>query len=249
MRRDLPTRRNQERGISFWNEPDFFGSPGIFSGSPWQMMRRMQEDMDRVFGQFFGGETGQGGGALAQTGQMGQMGQQWAPSVDISRTDREWCIEADLPGVEKDNIDVQVRDHHLILRAEMRQEEPPQGEGEEQRRYARRERRYGFFERVVPLPENVDEEQIRCEFRNGVLTVRIPATGQEQQQARRLPVTEGGGQPAMQAGGRGAATRAEGRTGGEQLERGRATEEEEEEAMAGAKGGETGGRKTRGKKS
>src|SRR4051794_17142287 len=121
-------RRNDDYSLSRWQPErglargDFWSNPSsFFTASPWQAMRRMQEDMDRIFGQFFGQQGGIGG-ALAQAGQ------QWAPNVDISQTDREWLIEADLPGVRRDDIDIQVQNHYLVLRAEMRQDEPQGGQ-------------------------------------------------------------------------------------------------------------------------
>lgn len=241
-------RRPQERGLSIWNEPE------MLAGSPWQMMRRMQEDMDRLFGQFFGGPAGSPGGGMTPASQQGAM-QQWAPSVDISQNEREWCIEAELPGVNKDDIDVQVQDHHLILSAAMRRESgTPEGEGD-QRQYHHRERRYGYFQRVIPLPENVSEDQISCQFRNGVLEVHVPKAQQAQPRARRIQVMD---VPAETAGGR---TRSQAEIGmtregpGQVGERDgdlkaqtpgmdasprgaqNAAEEEEEPAMAGAKGG------------
>jgi len=247
MRRNeerFPVRRDQERGLAPWGESSPRGYPlapaEFFGGSPWQVMRRMQEDMDRLFSQLFSG------GGVEFT--PATAGQQWAPSVDISQTDGEWCIEADLPGVDRDSIDVQVQQGHLILRAEMRQQQrpegtrQPQGDGGqqgagEQRQYQRQERRYGFLERVLPLPENVDEENIRCEFRNGVLTVHLPRTAEARQQARRIPVTDADRLPSETAAGRtrSAAELSMTEGAGER-------EEEEEPAAAGAKGGETSSR-------
>lgn len=164
--------------------------------------------------------------------------------MDISENDKEWTIEAELPGVKPDDIEVRVQDHYLILRAELRQEvEAPAGEaqggqaqgeqergaqerggqaqGEQapQRQYYYRERRYGYFQRIFPLPENVDEQQIRCEFRDGVLTIHIPKTEQARQQTRRIPVAEGAQTERRQGDGR---------------------SERREPAMAGARGGEAG---------
>lgn len=188
---NLPMRRGQGAGLmrSDWSDP-FFGG----TGSPWQMMRRMQEDMDRVFSQFFGGAPSGEGGTTPAAGMM-----QWSPNVDISSTPKEICLEADLPGVNKDDIDVTVQDHHLILKAQMRQE---QKEGDGDRQYHRRERRYGFFQRVIPLPENVKEDDISCEFRDGVLTVHVPRMEQPQQAGRRIPVMSADQLPAETAGGR-----------------------------------------------
>jgi HSP20 family protein len=195
----LPARREPEWVLSPWEEAGF--SSPFMGTSPWQMMRRMQEDMDRVFSQFFapmmaGPMSGQG-----QQGGQSPVGlAQWAPSTDVSENDQEWCIQADLPGVNKDDIDVHVQNRHLVLRANMRQETPEE-QGSE-RQYHRRERRWGYFERVFPLPQGVDEEQIRCDFRNGVLSVHVPKTDQTRGKGRRIPVQDVDELPSETAGGR-----------------------------------------------
>jgi len=184
----------------------------------------MQEEMDRVFGQFFEGPLGSDW-LPATSGQQAGM-QAWAPSLDISQTDKEWCVEIDLPGVKQEDIDIQVRDRSLFISAEMKSEEAsppyeaqaqsgeqPQGNGSktqqaqpqgQQRQYERRERRYGYFERQLPLPENVNEDQISCEFKNGVLTVHLPKAEQAVQQGRRIPV--GHGEPNKALGQQGSAS-------------------------------------------
>ncbi|HTE21024.1 MAG TPA: Hsp20/alpha crystallin family protein [Armatimonadota bacterium] len=207
MRRNsdlFPVRREQDWGFTPWSDFGALTPSNFFGASPWQVMRRMQEDMDRVFNQVF-----------TPALQGAQQVQQWAPSVDVSQDEKEWLIEAELPGVSQDQIDVQLLNHHLILRAELRQEEKPQGEGEQQgRQYQRRERRYGYFERVLPLPQNVDEEAVRCEFVDGVLKLHLPKVAEQKPQIRRIPI--GGGQaqaasleasaePAAQSLGQGAA--------------------------------------------
>jgi len=245
MRRNeesLPMRRGSEGGISPWERENWMSPSSFFSTSPWQMMRRMQEDMDRVFSQFFSGREG-AGGTLAPTGQQEGM-RAWAPSVDISQDDREWHIEAEMPGVKPENIDVRIQDHHLIIEARMLQEnQQPQGskgsegnggqaQGQQggqqqggQRQYAYRERRSGFMRRVLPLPENADEEKIQCSFQDGVLTLRLPKTEQTERGGRRIPIQAGA--PQGQSG------RTEG-TGAAAPSQARAP------SMAGAKGGEAG---------
>jgi HSP20 family protein len=156
------------------------------------MMREIPEHMDRVVSQFLGGLAGSGR-LPATNGQQGT--QTWAPSVDISQSDTEWCIEADLPGVKKEDVNVEVRAGYLVLGAEMRQAEPPRDQPEgnqaQQRQHTHRERRYGSFQRVLTLPDNLDEENIHCEFQNGVLTVHVPKMEQRAPQLRRIPVGEG----------------------------------------------------------
>lgn len=200
MRRNgerLPVRSGQEWGFS-----PFGGDDDWATGTPWQAMRRMQEDMDRMFGQFFGGGGAQRTTPATLSGGTGS--QSWAPNVDISQTDGEWRIEADLPGVKKDDIQVEVRDHHLVLNAQMQQETggDTSGDGQQQRQYHRRERRYGYFQRVIPLPEHVDEDAVACTFQNGVLTVRVPKAEPSRPLGRRIPIHDVEQIPSETAAGR-----------------------------------------------
>jgi HSP20 family protein len=190
----------RERELSPMSTPGGYGST-VLGTSPWLIMRGMQEDIDRVVSQVLGGSAGPGG-LPATTAHHGT--QTWAPSVDISQSDKEWCIEADLPGVKKEDVNVEIRAGYLVLSAEMRQAEQPQaqqeGQQDQQRRqdqegqrrqHTHRERRYGYFQRVLTLPENVDEEHIHCAFQNGVLTVHVPKMEQRAPQQRRIPIGEG----------------------------------------------------------
>jgi len=192
----VPQRRQQ--AVTPWEERNWLSPFGDFGASPWDMMRRMREDMDQVFGQFFG--------PSAPSYARGEQAQRWSPSIDISEDDKEWTVEIDLPGVNRDSIQVEVDHNQLRIRAEMRQEtqEPSpqaqqtqqgqqaqQGQQGQTRQYHRRERRYGYFERTFPLPENVDEESVRCDFRDGVLICHLPKSGEPFYRARRIPIGEG----------------------------------------------------------
>lgn len=188
----LPVRGDETSNVFPWGATGFGGAGSALTGSPWQLLRRMQEDVDRVFGQFFGGTSG--------FGTVPAISGQWAPRTDISETGNEWCIEADLPGVNREDIDVQIRDHHLILRAELRQ--PVTEENDDRRRFHRKERQYGYFERVMPLPVNVNEDGIACDFSDGVLTIHVPKTSGTAPGQRRVPVMDAGRIPSETAGGR-----------------------------------------------
>jgi HSP20 family protein len=193
---NLPVRRQQDNGLSFPRSADPWRPDAIFNASPRQMMRQMREDMARMFGELF-----PGGGAMMpwQDAGAGQGLQTWNPSIDVSENDKEYTIEVDLPGVNKDNIQVDIQNGQLAIRAEMRQETGTDTEGQQQGRqgqeganqkqYLMRERRYGWFERTFPLPDNVDEDQIRCDFRDGVLTCHL-VKSQQTARARRIPVGE-----------------------------------------------------------
>jgi HSP20 family protein len=93
------------------------------------------------------------------------------PAVDIKETDNELTVNAELPGMNPDDIDVSIQDNHMILQGEKKFEEE-RGEGE----YRCIERRYGSFYRVVPLPAEVDKENVKAKFKNGVLEVSVPKT-------------------------------------------------------------------------
>jgi len=157
------------------------GRPGFgnWGASPFALMRQMQDEMDRMFSQFFGGP---GAGAGEGLGGM----EAWAPTVDVQETDKEYLIHADIPGVEPEDLELLCTDDHLILRGETRRQEESRDKG-----YLRSERRYGRFERVLPLPGEVKQDQIQANFRNGVLELRLPKSEEAQQRMRRIPVQGG----------------------------------------------------------
>ncbi len=93
----------------------------------------------------------------------------WVPSVDIYETPNELVLEADLPGVNEKALDVQVEDHTLTVRGEREFENKVSEED-----YMRLERSYGAFSRSFSLPQTVKTEGVQAEYRNGVLTVRLP---------------------------------------------------------------------------
>lgn len=195
---DLMTRRGRSGGslTPFTSDLGLFAPAPFLGGNPFAMMRRMMEDMDRMWAQPFN--------AMAPLGAAeGMTGQLWQPTIDVSESIKHWTVEADLPGVKKDDIDVQVRDHSLMISAELKEEkEQTEGEEKDQRRFHRRERRFGYFERAIPLPENVDEDNITCGFKDGVLTVTIPKADTKQS-GRRIAVTDGHGATHEKKSGKG----------------------------------------------
>jgi HSP20 family protein len=97
----------------------------------------------------------------------------WAPSIDVVETDDEFIVKAEMPGVQKEDIDLSVVDGQLIISGEKRQEEEKEGKD-----YYRAERCYGSFRRVFGLPSRVDVEKVRASHKDGVLTVNIPKAGE-----------------------------------------------------------------------
>jgi HSP20 family protein len=93
----------------------------------------------------------------------------WAPPVDLYDTDDACVVKAELPGLSKDDIHIEVHDHTLTLRGERKHEAEVKEE-----HYQRRERSYGSFQRAFWLPAMVDAEKIQASFKEGVLALRLP---------------------------------------------------------------------------
>ena len=106
----------------------------------------------------------------------------WAPSVDVSETEDGFEVRAELPGVAKDDLHVSVKDNLLTLSGEKRQEKV-----DDTQNYRRVERRYGSFQRRFALPREVETDNIKAEFSDGILTLSLPKS--EAAKPTDIPVT------------------------------------------------------------
>jgi HSP20 family protein len=106
-----------------------------------------------------------------------------APSIDVSEDKNSLRITAELPGLERKDINVEVKDGVLSIRGEKRMEEESRD-----RNYHRIERRYGSFYRALALPESVDPAKVDAAFKNGVLTVSMPK--REETKPKMIPIKE-----------------------------------------------------------
>ncbi len=189
---DLQQRGSQQRGVSR-RYTDPWGSSlfpaDFFSMNPFSMMRRMQDEMDRVFASAFGG------------GKSGQQGMRaWSPAIEVSEREGNYVVCAELPGLRPEDVNVELTDEALVIQGERRQEHEENEGG-----VHRTERSYGQFYRAVPLPEGVKGEQAKANFKDGVLEITMPIN-QEQQQRRRIPIqgaSQQGGQNMGSPGGPG----------------------------------------------
>ena len=93
----------------------------------------------------------------------------WSPTVDISETEAEYAIKAELPEVKKEDVKVTVEDGVLTLQGERKQEKEEKG-----KKYHRVERSYGRFVRSFTLPDSVDESKVKAEYADGVLHLHLP---------------------------------------------------------------------------
>lgn len=108
---------------------------------------------------------------------------EWAPSADIGETDKEYLIRAELPAVKKEDVKVTIDDGMITIEGERRQQKQDKNE-----KMHRVESFYGHFIRSFSLPESVDENAIRCESKDGVLTVHIPKAQHPKQHPKQIKV-------------------------------------------------------------
>jgi HSP20 family protein len=139
--------------------------------TPFTFMRRFSEEMDRLFEDF-----GLGRGLLApglerSLDHLGSLASDaWVPQVEVMERDNQLVVRADLPGMSKEDIKVDLEDDSLVIRGERKSEREEDEEG-----YYRSERSYGSFYRRIPLPSGVNTEEADADFRNGVLEITMPA--------------------------------------------------------------------------
>lgn len=119
----------------------------------------LNREINRMFDSFFRG------GSLDD----GSYGSAWAPAVDIHERDDAYVIEAELPGLAKEDIKVSIENNVLTLRGE-RSSEKKDHRGE----YLRMERSYGSFVRSFTLPTTIKSEKAEAEYRDGILTITVP---------------------------------------------------------------------------
>jgi len=158
-------------------------SPTDFLMNPFSMMRRMTEEMDRMFR-----DTGTSGGGSGSTMSS------WVPAVEISERDNNYIVKAELPGLKPEDVKIEATEDALILEGERKYEHE-----EEKGGVRRSERRYGQFYRSIPLPEGANVDQIKARFENGVLEVSVP-TPQQQSSRRQIQIETGQGGQAQKGG-------------------------------------------------
>lgn len=109
----------------------------------------------------------------------------FAPKVDVKEQDGSYLISAELPGVNKDDVQVSLENGVLTLEAETKQENKEEKEG----KVIRQERRYGKFLRSFDLGQQVKEEDIEAHFENGVLSLKAPKASKEESQPKRIQIS------------------------------------------------------------
>jgi HSP20 family protein len=107
----------------------------------------------------------------------------FSPSVDITETDKEIKVSAELPGMDEKDIDVSLTKDALTIKGEKKEEKE-----EKKKDYYRMERSYGSFFRTIPLPVEIETEKVKAQFKKGVLTVTLPKTAKAIKETKKISV-------------------------------------------------------------
>jgi HSP20 family protein len=140
------------------------------TGNPFQMMRRFTRDMERLFEDFGGFNFPNFFQTDFAPFRMELDNGAWMPQIEVLQNNGQFKVRADLPGVTKDDVKVEVTDELLTISGERKEEKEEKQEG-----FYRSERSYGSFYRQIPLPEGATTENATATFQNGVLEITIPA--------------------------------------------------------------------------
>jgi HSP20 family protein len=156
------TLRQRDESPSYWANPW-----SLMSMSPFALMRQFSDDMDRNFG-FRGGDA-------------------WSPAVEVSERDGAMVVRADLPGLNPEDVIIEVTPDGLVIQGERRREHEEKGAWG-----YRSERSYGSFYRTIPLPDGTRIDDAKAQFQNGVLEVTVPMDEQRQRR-RQIPIAAASG--------------------------------------------------------
>jgi HSP20 family protein len=159
----------------------------LWSSNPFRTLERFADEMETIFDDFgvgrswFGPRQGRSG-----LGPSLSRAEMWTPDIEVHQQNHELVVRADLPGLKKDEIRIDVTDNEIAISGERRQEQETEHGG-----VYRSERRYGSFYRAIPLPEGAMTDQAKATFKDGVLEVRMPAPPDQVTRGRRLEIKEG----------------------------------------------------------
>jgi len=189
--RTIQSSSEQPRGPGLARQQQSTPSGYGVSSSPFGLMRRMAEDMDRLFEDFGFGLPGialspalssratpRRGGTASSFARAG-----WMPPIETFRRGDRLVVRADLPGLRKEDVSVEIDDGVLTISGERSEEDVDDREG-----YYHSERSYGQFQRSLALPEGITGESCDATFKDGVLEVTIPVPKVAERAARKVTI-------------------------------------------------------------
>ena len=159
------------------------------SYSPFAIMRQGIDEMDRWVSQLGWGRNWlssppSGRGVLSHMANMGQQLGDWAPAIEAFQRGNDFVVRAEVPGMNRQDLHVEVGDDSLTIRGERKHEQEDEREG-----VFWSERSYGSFTRVIPLPPGTITDSAKASFTNGVLEVVMQAPSTEARRGRRIDIS------------------------------------------------------------
>jgi len=161
---------------------------GYAMASPFSFVRRMFEDMDRLFDDFgMGGSMGPQRmsemlGPSSMPSSMMRGASAWAPAMEVFAEGDQLVVRAELPGLKKEDIHIDLENDVLRIAGERRDEQREEREG-----FYRTERSYGRFERAIRVPQGTDPASCDARFEDGVLELRLKMP-EEKPRGQRIPI-------------------------------------------------------------
>jgi HSP20 family protein len=131
-----------------------------FRWDPFKELEEISDRFNRIFGRL---------PVRRESGREAMTVADWAPTVDITEDDKEYLIKAEIPEVDRKDVKVTVQDGVLTLTGERKQEKEEKG-----KKFHRIERSYGSFVRSFTLPDDVSDDKLKAEFKDGMLLVHLP---------------------------------------------------------------------------
>jgi len=153
---------------------------------PHAQLQPLHQEIDRLFERVF---QNFGFPSLGSDNSFTRLGQDvlLKPSMDIEASDKEYAISVEVPGVDGDNIKLEIVENALTIKGEKKQESEKQDKD-----IYRVERSYGSFQRVVSLPDDANHENIDAQFKNGILTIRIPRKAVSKEKGKTIDIKRAG---------------------------------------------------------
>ncbi len=139
--------------------------PTAFVWNPFRELARLEQEINKLFNEFIPAQRTENI-VVAPI----------LPKVDVYETEDKVIVEAEIPGVKKEDIEVKVKDNNVVIKGEIKREEEKQDKN-----FFRAERFYGKFERVIPLFVEVKPEEAKAKIENGILRLEIPKATAEKE--------------------------------------------------------------------
>ncbi len=138
-------------------------------------VERLHDEMDALFDDFFSG--------FSMEPFEGRKAGPFSPNIDVSETDKEIKVSAELPGMDDKDIDVSLNRESLTIKGAKKEEKEDRGKD-----YYHVERSYGSFSRIIPLPVEIESDKAEAHFKNGVLTINVPKSAKAIETKKKITI-------------------------------------------------------------